>query len=136
MAFSHRTDDAFPYFPICSAILFCLFLKKILCIAIVTKVQKTTPVFVPYSCMDTSSKSWLPHQSQFGLVGQAEVCCGGPGVLTPSELRSASGGFLFFFISLSALPSQARLQSVVLRERRSVLSVCINVPPAAASQPL
>lgn len=35
--------------------------------------------------MDTSSKSWLPHQSQFGLVGQAEVCCGGPGVLTPSE---------------------------------------------------
>lgn len=36
--------------------------------------------------MDTSSKAWLPHQSQFGLVGQAEVCCGGPGVnLTPSE---------------------------------------------------
>lgn len=85
--------------------------------------------------MDTSSKSWLPHQSQFGLVGQAEVCCGGPGVLTPSELRLASRGFLFL-ISLSALPSQARLQSVVLRERRSVLSVCINVPPAAASQPL
>ncbi|MED6262344.1 hypothetical protein ATANTOWER_018114 [Ataeniobius toweri] len=34
--------------------------------------------------MDTSSKTWLPHQGQFGLVGQAEVCCGGPGVLTPS----------------------------------------------------
>lgn len=34
------------------------------------------------SCMDTSSKTW---QSQFGLVGQAEVSCGGPGVLTPSE---------------------------------------------------
>uniref|UniRef100_A0A8C5EGN4 Ras/Rap GTPase-activating protein SynGAP-like n=1 Tax=Gouania willdenowi TaxID=441366 RepID=A0A8C5EGN4_GOUWI len=40
--------------------------------------------------MDTSSKSWLPHQSQFGLVGQAEVCCGGPGVLTPNQSRRAS----------------------------------------------
>lgn len=48
------------------------------------KVQ-TLLVSVPYSCMDTSSKTWLPHQGQFGLVGQAEVCCGGPGVLTPSE---------------------------------------------------
>ncbi|MEQ2268440.1 hypothetical protein XENORESO_018551 [Xenotaenia resolanae] len=38
-----------------------------------------------FGCMDTSSKTWLPHQGQFGLVGQAEVCCGGPGVLTPSE---------------------------------------------------
>lgn len=49
------------------------------------KTKTTLIVFVPYSCMDTSSKSWLPHQTQFGLVGQAEVCCGGPGVLTPSE---------------------------------------------------
>ncbi|TDH04053.1 hypothetical protein EPR50_G00148320 [Perca flavescens] len=40
--------------------------------------------------MDTSSKTWLPHQSQFGLVGQAEVCCGGPGVLTPNQSRRAS----------------------------------------------
>ncbi|KAK5911169.1 hypothetical protein CgunFtcFv8_005368 [Champsocephalus gunnari] len=40
--------------------------------------------------MDTSSKSWLPHQSQFGLVGQAEVGCGGPGVLTPNQSRRAS----------------------------------------------
>ncbi|KAG7235561.1 hypothetical protein INR49_002485 [Caranx melampygus] len=47
-------------------------------------------VSVPYSCMDTSSKTWLPHQSQFGLVGQAEVCCGGSGVLTPNQSRRAS----------------------------------------------
>ncbi|XP_013864739.1 ras/Rap GTPase-activating protein SynGAP [Austrofundulus limnaeus] len=40
--------------------------------------------------MDTSSKTWLPHQGQFGLVGQAEVCCGGPGVLTPNQSRRAS----------------------------------------------
>ncbi|XP_011479076.1 ras/Rap GTPase-activating protein SynGAP isoform X1 [Oryzias latipes] len=40
--------------------------------------------------MDTSSKSWLPHQSQFGLVGQAEACCGGSGVLTPNQSRRAS----------------------------------------------
>uniref|UniRef100_A0A8D3EAH3 Ras/Rap GTPase-activating protein SynGAP-like n=1 Tax=Scophthalmus maximus TaxID=52904 RepID=A0A8D3EAH3_SCOMX len=40
--------------------------------------------------MDTSSKTWLPHQSQFGLVGQVEVCCGGPGVLTPNQSRRAS----------------------------------------------
>uniref|UniRef100_A0AAX7VRB1 Synaptic Ras GTPase activating protein 1a n=1 Tax=Astatotilapia calliptera TaxID=8154 RepID=A0AAX7VRB1_ASTCA len=41
--------------------------------------------------MDTSSKTWLPHQSQFGLVGQAEACCGGgPGVLTPNQSRRAS----------------------------------------------
>ncbi|XP_077937542.1 ras/Rap GTPase-activating protein SynGAP isoform X3 [Gasterosteus aculeatus] len=40
--------------------------------------------------MDTSSKTWLPHHSQFGLVGQAEVCCGGPGVLTPNQSRRAS----------------------------------------------
>lgn len=54
-------------------------------------------VCVSYSCMDTSSKTWLPHQSQFGLVGQAEVCCGGPGVLTPSEsVRPHTGGSLFF----------------------------------------
>lgn len=43
--------------------------------------------------MDTSSKTWLPHQSQFGLVGQAEVCCGGPGVLTPSESVEPCTGF-------------------------------------------
>ncbi|XP_053717788.1 ras/Rap GTPase-activating protein SynGAP-like isoform X5 [Synchiropus splendidus] len=40
--------------------------------------------------MDTSSKTWLPHQGQFGLVGQVEVCCGGPGVLTPNQSRRAS----------------------------------------------
>ncbi|XP_055081407.1 ras/Rap GTPase-activating protein SynGAP-like [Periophthalmus magnuspinnatus] len=40
--------------------------------------------------MDTSSKAWLPHQAQFGLVGQAEVCCGPPGVLTPNQSRRAS----------------------------------------------
>ncbi|XP_061598382.1 ras/Rap GTPase-activating protein SynGAP-like [Cololabis saira] len=40
--------------------------------------------------MDTSSKTWLPHQTQFGLVGQAEVCCAGPGVLTPNQSRRAS----------------------------------------------
>ncbi|XP_061822981.1 ras/Rap GTPase-activating protein SynGAP-like isoform X1 [Nerophis lumbriciformis] len=40
--------------------------------------------------MDTSSKSWLPHQGQFGLGGQVEVCCSGPGVLTPNQSRRAS----------------------------------------------
>ncbi|XP_077363353.1 ras/Rap GTPase-activating protein SynGAP isoform X1 [Festucalex cinctus] len=40
--------------------------------------------------MDASSKSWLPHQGQFGLGGQVEVCCGGPGVLTPNQSRRAS----------------------------------------------
>lgn len=58
-----------------------------------TELEKRKPVCVcaTCSCMDTSSKAWLPHQSQFGLVGQAEVCCGGPGVnLTPSESRLIS----------------------------------------------
>ncbi|XP_072303953.1 ras/Rap GTPase-activating protein SynGAP-like [Eucyclogobius newberryi] len=40
--------------------------------------------------MEPSSKAWLPHQAQFGLVGQAEVCCGPPGVLTPNQSRRAS----------------------------------------------
>ncbi|XP_061670768.1 ras/Rap GTPase-activating protein SynGAP-like isoform X2 [Syngnathoides biaculeatus] len=40
--------------------------------------------------MDASSKSWLPHQGQFGLGGQVEVCCAGPGVLTPNQSRRAS----------------------------------------------
>ncbi|XP_077446544.1 ras/Rap GTPase-activating protein SynGAP isoform X1 [Stigmatopora argus] len=40
--------------------------------------------------MDAPSKSWLPHQGQFGLGGQVEVCCGGSGVLTPNQSRRAS----------------------------------------------
>ena len=70
------------HLPICSAV-FPVF--YFLCALLLWLKRTTTLVFVPYSCMDTSAKSWLPHQSQFGLVGQAEVCCGGPGVLTPSE---------------------------------------------------
>lgn len=73
-------------------------------------------VSVPYSCMDTSSKTWLPHQSQFGLVGQAEVCCGGSGVLTPSE--SVLAPKLVNVSPLSAVPpavSQPLLQSVVVQ---------------------
>lgn len=97
--------------------------------------------------MDTSSKAWLPHQSQFGLVGQAEVCCSGPGVnLTPSEsadplpppppppppLHHAGGSLVS---PLSAALSQLPLQSCC-GPMKSVLSIYIYVfvcsPPSRA----
>lgn len=68
-------------------------------------------VSVPYSCMDTSSKTWLPHQSQFGLVGQAEVCCGGPGVLTPSESVFSPTLVEVYSSLLSTVPNSYRLFS-------------------------
>lgn len=78
--------------------------------------RKQVCVCATCSCMDTSSKAWLPHQSQFGLVGQAEVCCGGPGVnLTPSEwadltpppqsvLAPSDLCFLYICFSMSSPP--------------------------------
>lgn len=110
--------DVFPYFHA---------VFPVLCIAPVTK-DKTTPVFVPYSCMDTSSKSWLPHQSQFGLVGQAEVCCGGPGVLTPSECVRPP-------VDCSVCCTFASSSPVCGAPLKTFCYICvINVQPAASCE--
>lgn len=92
----------------------------------VTELEKRKPVCVcaTCSCMDTSSKAWLPHQSHFGLVGQAEVCCGGPGVnLTPSE-----------WADLTPLLPPAP-QSVLVPSDRCSLYICFSMspPPVNAS---
>lgn len=110
----------------------CLLVCYVVVVTINLKTHTHTQlVSVPYSCMDTSSKTWLPHQSQFGLVGQAEVCCGGPGVLTPSEsTQPHAAGLISYF--LSAVRLRPRLQSVMVRYRLSLFSLFLYVPLQSA----